>query len=298
VSRAPQLRSAAWRLVAGLLAIGLAPPAAAAEPPRTELDVQGHRGCRGLMPENSMPAFRHALELGVTTLELDVQSTGDRVLVVQHDAKLVAERCVGPDGRRVEPTPLRRLTWDQLQGIDCGRVGHRDFPEQELVSAPIPRLDEVLALAEEAGYPVRLSIEIKQQDAHGPSAEELAEPLVAALRRHGLVQRTIVQSFHAEALLAVRALEPALALAILVRNRGAYDRELERSGAGILSPKHRALRKEDVERMQRRGVAVIPWTVNRPDAIRRLIDWGVDGIISDYPDRVLAALREGGADGD
>ena len=263
------------------------------------LDVQGHRGCRGLMPENSMPAFRKALELGVTTLELDVHSTADQVLVVHHDAKLNSKRCVDASGSKVRGTALHQLTWEQLQGIDCGRAGTSAFPEQERVAAPIPRLDEVLALAVAAAYPVRVSVEIKASGAKGPSIEEIAGLLVDALRRHDLVQRAIVQSFSAEALVAVHEIEPALTLAILIRDRGSYDRALERSGAGVLSPKAGGLLESDVRRFQERGIAVIPWTVNRPAMIRRMIDWSVDGIVSDYPDQVIEILNEtdsGGSD--
>ena len=261
------------------------------EPGRV-LDVQGHRGCRGLMPENSMPAFRKALALGVTTLELDVHATADRVLVAHHDSKLSSKRCVDADGRKVRGTPLHQLTWAQIEGIDCGQAGNSKFPEQESVAAPIPRLDEVLALAGEAGYPVRFSIEIKSKGAKELPIPEIAGLLVEALRRHGLVQRAVVQSFSAEALVAVHEIEPALPLAILVRESASYDSALERSGARILSPKFTGLHESDVRRLQQQGVSVIPWTVNRLEAIRRMIDWGVDGIISDYPDRVIELLRE------
>ena len=282
-------------IVASILAFAFA--GAATTGSSRALDVQGHRGCRGLMPENSMPAFRKALDLGVTTLELDVHSTSDGVLVAHHDPTLNSKRCVDADGRQVRGTPLYKLTWDQIDGIDCGQTGSSAFPEQERVRATIPRLDEVLALAGEAGYPVRFSIEIKAKDAKGPSVAKVAGLLVDAVRSHGLVQRTIVQSFSADALVAVHEIEPALALAILVRSNAAYDKALERSGANILSPKVTELREGDVRRLQEQGVLVIPWTVNRPEVIRRMIDWNVDGIISDYPDRVIEALRESDSSG-
>jgi glycerophosphoryl diester phosphodiesterase len=280
-------------LICALLAhANQAGPAPAPGGARHELDVQGHRGCRGLMPENSMPAFERALELGVTTLEMDVQATADRVLVVHHDARLEPGRCFGPDGRKVRGAPLRSLTVAQLVGVDCGRKSNRSFPRQTRTTASIPRLAEVLELARGASYPVRVSIEIKLQDEKSLGPAEMADRVVAEVRAHGLVSRAIVQSFSPVALRAVGDLEPAISRAVLVRSRESYDRLLEESGAGILSPKYAGLTESDVQRMQARGVVVIPWTVNKPEAIRRMLDWGVDGIISDYPDVVLEILSE------
>jgi glycerophosphoryl diester phosphodiesterase len=262
-----------------------------AEPPALapELDIQGHRGCRGLMPENTLPAFAKALELGVTTLELDIQATRDRVLVVYHDQRLDAKRCMHDDGRKVSKKPFKDLLYEQLNDIDCGSRPHAGFLEQQRVpGARIPRLDEVLTLARDADYPVRLSIEIKlQKPGHALPVRDIAELLVGAVREHGLSDRTIVQSFAPSALAAVRDLDPTLARAILVRNRGRYASVVEESGATILSPKYTGLQEGDVRHFQSRGIPVIPWTVNQVADIRRMLDWGVEGIISDYPDRVI-----------
>jgi glycerophosphoryl diester phosphodiesterase len=262
------------------------------------LDIQGHRGCRGLFPENTLPAFEHALELRVTTLELDLQVTRDRVLVVHHDPRLNGKLCNRADGRSVEATPIRELLVEDLAEIDCGTRRAPGFPEQKTVpGARIPRLDQVLALAHDAAYPVRLSVEIKAQEKNDRvSSAEFAELLVGQLREHGLSERTIVQSFSVEALQAVREIAPDLERALLIRKRGRYDAAFAESGATILSPKHTALRREDVQRFREQGVPVIPWTVNAPEDIRRLVEWGVDGIISDYPDRVIEIAREASAE--
>ena len=126
------------------------------------LDVQGHRGCRGLRPENTLPAFEKALELGVTTLEMDIQATSDRVLVVTHDQRLDAKICVSDTGDRVPRDPFRDLRFEQLAQIDCGSRPSSKFPEQKPVpGARIPRLEQVFDLVRDADYPVQLSIEIK-----------------------------------------------------------------------------------------------------------------------------------------
>ena len=258
------------------------------------LDVQGHRGCRGLRPENTLPAFEKALELGVTTLEMDIQTTSDRVLVVSHDQHLDAKRCVSNTGHGVPREPFKDLRFEQLAQIDCGSQPSSKFPEQKPVpGAGVPRLEQVFDLARDADYPVQLSIEIKMQKRrHGIPIDEVARLLVDLVRRYGFETRTIVQSSDPEALNAVKELAPELRRSVLVRRRGSYDRLLREPGSPILSPRYDRLKRKDVTRLQARGVQIIPWTVNEPDDIRRMIAWGVDGIISDYPDRVLAALNE------
>jgi len=258
------------------------------------LDVQGHRGWRGLYPENTMAGFRAAIELRVTTLELDVQVTRDGVPVVHHDPRLNRSRCVRDDGTPVENLRLSRLDFASLADIDCGSRTNKKFPEQLSVRGErIPRLDQVLELADQADYPVGVSIEIKMQDSDpGRTVEELAALVVEAVRVHGLEERTIIQSFQPEALRAVAELAPEMGRAILVRSPGAYDRSVEQGHATILSPRHDGLTQAAVERFHQRGIAVIPWTVNKPKAMEQMISWGVDGIISDYPDRVLRILEE------
>jgi glycerophosphoryl diester phosphodiesterase len=275
-----------------LLLLGAAAGSTATGPP--ELEIQGHRGFRGRHPENTLPGFRAALALGISTLELDIQLTRDRVIVVHHDARLVHKRCMDDAGGRVPRDAIHDLDYDRLATIDCGTRTASSFPEQ--ASAPgarIPRLDQVLELARDAAYPVRLSIEIKmQRPRNGPPADEVAALTVQAIEAYGLTSRTTIQSFAPAALLAVQRLSPDMDRAILVRSRSAYDGMVERSAATILSPRYDGLRRQDVERMHDRGIRVIPWTVNRPEALRRMIGWNVDGVITDYPDLALEILTE------
>lgn len=286
-----EIRSYRGLAVAFLVLVGTM-TGVTAEAGGDSLDVQGHRGWRGQYPENTMAAFRAALELRVTTLELDVQVTRDGVPVVHHDAKLNRSLCVRDGGRPVEGQRIAEVDFASLADIDCGSRPNGRFPEQHRVQGErIPRLDQVLELALKADYPVRLSVEIKMQGSHSEgAAAELAGIIVETIRAHGLEERTIVQSYQSEALSAVADLAPELDRAILVRSPSAYDREVERARATILSPRHDGLTRAAVERFQQRGIAVIPWTVNKPSAIEKMISWGVDGIITDYPERVLEIL--------
>lgn len=236
-----------------------------------------------------MPAFRKALSLRVPTLELDLQLTQDHVFVVHHDAKLDPKRCIYDDGHKVENQAIDQLRYDALAHIDCGRVVDPRFPKQQAVAATrIPRLQDVLALARTAEYPVQFNVEIKwSKRRDGLTELAYARKLLALLKHYGMTHRTIVQSFHVPALLAVGSIDPTVRRAILVRQPEEYDAAVQQSRAIILSPRYDGLRRQDVERFQRLGIAVIPWTVNEPADLCRLIGWGVDGLITDYPDRAM-----------
>ena len=243
-----------------------------------------------------MPAFKKALSLHVPTLEFDLQLTQDHVFVVYHDAKLDPKRCVYDDGHKVEKQAIDQLRYDALAHIDCGRVVDSRFPKQQTVAGTrIPRLQDVLALAGSADYPVGLSVEIKwNKRRDGLTESSYARRLLMLLKKYGLTQRTIVQSFHAPALLAVGRMDATVRRAILVRRPEDYNLAVQQSRATILSPRYDGLRRDDVARFQRMGIAVIPWTVNEPADLCRLIAWGVDGLITDYPDRAMRLVNNNG----
>lgn len=253
------------------------------------LDIQGHRGYRGLLPENTIPAFKKALALRVTTLELDLQVTRDWTLVVYHDPHLDPKRCIYDDGQKVPKRLIEEFTYGDLGNIDCGQLFDPGFPTQEKISsARIPRLQDVLVLAQQADYPVRLNIELKWRKRKDDlSVHDLARRLIDQIKQYDLQSRTMIQSFYPPALRAVRDIDGDIARAILVEKPGDYDQRFREGAATILSPRFQQLRLKDVRRFQGRGVPVIPWTVNEAGDICRLIRWGVNGIISDYPERVI-----------
>jgi len=258
-----------------------------------DFDIQGHRGARGLAPENTMAAFGKAIDLGVTTLELDVVMTRDGVFAVHHDLQLNPKLCTSPGGESVRRRPLAELDFRDISGLDCGSRRPGKFPEQTLSPGEqIPRLEEVLDLAIEAPYPVRLSIEIKDSIAKMPKpVEAIVAQLVDLVRERGLEERAIIQSKWGEVLAEVRKQEPDLGRALVVEGASA-KRWVEDGTATIVSRKHAYLDRSEVDRLQRKEVLVIPWTVNKPRTIQKMMDWGVDGIITDYPDRALALLND------
>jgi glycerophosphoryl diester phosphodiesterase len=264
------------------------------------LDIQGHRGARGHLPENTLPAFALAIELGVTTLELDVGITRDGVVAVHHDRRLNPDLARGPDGAWVTwPTPtLHSLSFQELQRYDVGRMRpgsdyERRFPKQQPIDGTrIPRLADLFELARKT--PVRFNIELKLVPSHPDETlppEPFAGAVLAEVRKHGMESRSTLQSFDWRAVKVIEREAPQLATAYLTEAGDSILEKARDAGARTWAPDYRALTKDALEKAHRAGMRVVVWTVNEPRDIARLIAWGVDGIISDYPDRVLAETR-------
>jgi glycerophosphoryl diester phosphodiesterase len=267
--------------------------------PAHGFDIQGHRGARGHAPENTLPGFERALALGVTTLELDVGVTRDGVVVIHHDRALNPDLARGPDGRWiVEPRPLiHALSFAELQRYDVGRIRPdseyaRRFPHQRPVDGTrIPRLAELFALA---GATVRFNIETKispdaPRDTLPP--EPFARALIAEIRKAGVQERSTVQSFDWRTLKVLEREAPGIATAYLTDDRNADPQKVHAAGGRIWSPDFSTLTAQNVAAAKRLGLKIIPWTVNERADIERVLKLGVDGIITDYPDRVREALK-------
>ena len=308
--------------------------AACSSAPR--LDVQGHRGARGLAPENSLPAFEKALALGVTTLELDVGITRDGVVVVGHDPALNPNITRGPDGQWLtgRGPAVHSLTFAELSRYDIGRLkpgsGYaKQFPAQVAADGTrVPRLAEVFALAKDSR--VRFNIETKLSPL-APDETLAPEPFARALldevRRAGMESRVTIQSFDWRTLQVVqreareiptvyltaqarfldnictgpKAGTPAIAptecgespwtAGFHLRDYGSVPKLVKAAGGRIWSPNYQTLDADTLKEAKALGLRVVVWTVNDPTQIERMIKLGVDGIISDRPDRVLEAMK-------
>ncbi len=273
------------------------------------LDLQGHRGARGLKPENTLPAFRRALELGVTTLELDVVISADRKVVVSHEPWFSELICSHPDGHPVTAAEARRLrlfdmTYDQIRRFDCGMRRHPDFPRQEPERASKPLLSDVIREAEaftssRDGRPVQYNIETKSRPSgdgvYHPGPREFTELLYAVLVEHDVEHRSIIQSFDVRTLREAHRIDQDWQTSLLVdRWRGLMLRfRVKKLGflPSVYSPDFRVVTRSMVQRAHRRNIRVIPWTVNREVDMIRLAASGVDGLITDYPDIAIQALE-------
>lgn len=266
-----------------------------------DFDLQGHRGARGLKPENTWPAFEKALELGVQTLELDVVISGDGKVVVSHDPIMSTVICSNPDGTPVSgEIRLMDLTAAEIAEFDCGLRGNPRFPEQERLATYKPLLSDVIDLerrrsAELGREPALWNIETKSTEAgdgiYHPDPDRFARLLYGVLQDGGILGRTVVQSFDPRTLQVLRALDPDLRLSLLVGFQGvsAPEAALDRLGfvPEVYSPDHRPLTADLVSRIQALGMEVLPWTVNDPARMKELLEMGVEGLITDYPDRAL-----------
>jgi glycerophosphoryl diester phosphodiesterase len=279
-------------------------------------DLQGHRGARGLAPENTLPAFRKALDLGVTTLELDVVISKDGKVVVSHEPWMSGTICRRPDGTPIpedEETEhnIYAMSAEDVARYDCGTREHPRFPEQTLQMARKPLLRDVVeraeAVADSTGRPpvfynVETKIRPEWEGTFTPGPEPFARAVVEVLQEAGVASRSTVQSFDPRTLEVVRRLDSTPRIALLISER--FDRGLNENLAmlsfrpDIYSPAHALVDADlmaDVERLNagqdRPPLQVIPWTVNENADMHRLIDRGVDGLITDYPDRALKVVR-------
>lgn len=296
------------------------------------LDIQGHRGARGLQPENTLPAFETALDLGVTTLELDLHFTADGQIVVWHDPIVHPDKCrldsdaslSGPDLGEANETDIRIAGFSRadLMAYRCDKNPDENrFPNQLPTptaiagdSYQIVTLDQLFDFVAEyatsdlktpeqkaAATNVRFNVETKRDpdrpetindgfDGTSPGPFELA--LLALIEDHGLSNRVVVQSFDHRSLRAIRSQDPAIRLAALTSRNVPFGADFA-DFADIWSPDYRSLSASSLEAAHAAGLQVIPWTVNEPADMTRLIDLGVDGLISDRPDLLVALVPAG-----
>jgi len=282
-----------------------------------DFDLQGHRGARGLFPENTLDGFRAAARLGVGTFELDVGTTRDGAVVVHHDPALNPNTTRDGMGRWLDGAGplLRDLTLAQLREYDVGRLRPGTaYAETYLGQAPqdgarVPTLDEVLALE----ATLRWNIELKVMPTHPGwtiPAEEMVERVLHIVGAAGAGPRVALQSFDWRAPRHLRRIRPGIAAGWLTDARTVADAPLwlgrhlggmadvpdavAAEGGGAWAPYHSDLTDDLLDRAHDLGLRVIPWTVNAVADMQRLMEWGVDGLITDWPDRALSLLGRPG----
>jgi glycerophosphoryl diester phosphodiesterase len=274
------------------------------EDPR--LDVQGHRGARGLYPENSIPGFIKALEIGVTTLELDLCMTGDGKIIVSHEPYFSPDFCTYPSGNAISKDTLinmYQMTYEEIAQFDCGSIPHPRFPQQQKMRVAKPLLSDVFDEVEsyleiKKLTPVFYNIELKTRretdTLFHPLPEDFSKEVFELVSKKGLWNRVNIQSFDFRTLQFFREEYPEVRLALLIENRLSWQQNIDSLGftPEIYSCYYRLLSPSIVKELQDAGMQVIPWTVNEERAIKEVLDWGVNGIISDYPNRVLKIVNQ------
>ncbi|MBX2947520.1 MAG: glycerophosphodiester phosphodiesterase [Cyclobacteriaceae bacterium] len=281
-----------------------------------KFDLQGHRGARGLLPENTIPAFIKALDYGVTTIELDLAVTKDGRVIVSHEPWMSAEICLQPDGSEIAKADemnfnIYQLTYDEVEKFDCGSRGNSRFPEQEKRSAHKPLLSDVIIAVEDyiknnSRYEVDYNIEIKSRkdgdNIYHPTPQEFSDKVYQLVDQYLPWERIVVQSFDLRVLKYWKTTYPHVRLAFLIENAKSPQKNLEELGfiPSVYSPYFKLLTKEQVDYLHTLSfskpptngtvpsntkVRVIPWTVNETEDMKKLKTMGVDGLITDYPNR-------------
>ncbi|HEY6505408.1 MAG TPA: glycerophosphodiester phosphodiesterase family protein [Chitinophagaceae bacterium] len=264
-------------------------------------DKQGHRGCRGLMPENTIPAMLKALDLGVTTLELDVVITKDKKVILSHEQWFGEEITTKPDGSYMGVREERKfniywMTYEQTKDFDVGMKPHPRFPQQQKMKAVKPLLSDVIDSVNgymktgKRAFPY-YNIETKSDPEFDgvfqPKPEEFVELLMAVIKGKGIEDHVIIQSFDFRTLRYLHQKYPHVRTAMLIED---YDkRELDEQvkdlgfTPSVYSPAQELVNEKLVKKCHKQKMKIIPWTVNEKEKIEELKKMGVDGIITDYP---------------
>jgi glycerophosphoryl diester phosphodiesterase len=271
--------------------------------------VQGHRGCRGLLPENTIPAFLQALELGVSTLEMDVVVTADQRVIVSHEPWMNPDICVAPDGSKILRAKAKRLniytmTLAEAQSYRLGTKAYSKFPDQQQVETRKPSLTEVVSevrawcLANGQDLP-GFNIEIKSMAAGDglfhPGPQEYAQQFLKEFLGLDIELQSTIQSFDPRLLRAIENEHSGLNLIYLIDHKrdlpNNFESRFDFKLFGI-SPDKQLVNKEVVDFCSEKGYLLSVWTVNDSEEIQALIDLGIRNIISDYPNLLIEIAKQ------
>jgi glycerophosphoryl diester phosphodiesterase len=255
--------------------------------------VHGHRGARARRPENTLPAFRYAIQAGVDALEMDMAVTKDNVIVISHDPILRPPVCTGKQPSAI----IHELTLKEVEEWDCGAKQNPAFPLQEPVPGTrMPTLDDVFRLANQGSFDYNIETKsFPDRPELTPEPAEFVRMVLAKIREYHLEKRVILQSFDFRTLLAMKKLAPEIRLSALTeKDARSFPQIAAEAKADIISPHYSLVTPEKVKEAHAAGLQVVPWTANSPTEWDALIAAHVDAIISDNPAELIAYLKKKG----
>ena len=268
------------------------------------IDWQGHRGARGLSPENTTEAMLEALKYPITTLELDVVIAKDNVVMVSHEPWMSSEICLDLKGNSVKEKAINlyKLTSDDIVKYDCGSKKHDRFPQQKKMKTFKPRLEKLLSETEKVilqkNLQINYNIEIKstpedERDGFQPDVAKFTDLVIATIIRKVDPSRVTIQSFDWRVLKYLHKAYPTWKTVALIEESFTPEKVLKNLGftPTVFSPYFKELSAEKIKFFQKKGVQVIPWTVNEVSDMEKMLKMGVDGIITDYPDRITKVKK-------
>ena len=274
---------------------------------QSTFDIEGHRGCRGLYPENTITAFIEAVKLGVNTLEMDIIISKDGKVVISHDPFMNSVICTAPDGKPVaaadeQKYKIYNLTYDEIKKFDCGLRGNPKFPDQKKVAVHKPLLSEVIDSVEKyvadhhlpaVHYNIETKSTIEGDDVNHPKPKIFTQMFYDIIKQKGVIKKCILQSFDVRTLQEMKKIDSTVTTAYLVENLDGLDKNLKKLGFNpdIYSPYYMLVNKKMIHKCHHLNIKVLPWTVNDEKEMLKLKKMNVDGLISDYPDRLIKVLR-------
>ncbi len=273
----------------------------------SKVEIHGHRGARGLLPENTLSAFKEAVNFGVDAIELDVVISKDNQIVVSHEEWMNADFCLLPDGKEILTSDeklynLFNMSYNEIKMFDCGTKTNRHFPFQKSEKAYKPLLSEVIGFIEEFTKinnlkPVTYNIEIKSEIANEPTfqprPDKIVDLVLHCLSKFSINERVIIQSFDSRILEIINKQNRHFRLGYLIENNNDFETNLSKLcfKPHYYNPEYILVTKELITYMHQKNIKVIPWTVNDSDVMKHLLKLGVDGIITDYPNIALEVLK-------
>ena len=275
---------------------------------QTKPEINGHRGCRGLMPENTIPAFLKAVDVGATYLELDVVISQDNQVVISHEPYMNYVTCLDSHGNPIPKEQqtqynIYRMTIDQIRMFDCGSLPNPNFPEQEKMKVTKPLFSEMIDAVEshvkqQGLEPVSYNIEIKcspeGDHVFHPEPARIIDLVLTVVKDKGIEDRCLIQSFDVRPLQYLHSIQPDMRTGLLIQNARTMKQNLKKLGytPTHYNPYHLLVTRKLLKKLHKRGIQLYAWTVNKEKDIRKMLDLGVDGIITDFPDRVKALVQE------
>ncbi len=269
--------------------------------------IHGHRGARGLYPENTITAFIEAVKLGVDALEMDVVISKDNQVVVSHEPYMNALFCSTPDGVAINSAyekqhNLYHMSYEQIKQYDCGMRGNRLFPQQQKLAEHKPLLSEVIKAVDaytqlnhlpSMHYNIEIKSELQDDHLFQPTSVTFVNLVYDELVKLKILPRTILQSFDVRILKVLKEKDSTLTLSYLVENKDSLEINLQRLGfmPNIYAPEFILINEQLVSDLKNKNIKLITWTVNEVDDIKRLINMGVETLITDYPDKAINYIQ-------
>lgn len=275
----------------------------------TRPEIHGHRGCRGLMPENTIPGFKLAVRQGIDWIEMDIVISGDGKIVVSHEPWMNPMICTTPKGDTLTldegmAINLYTMPYKEINDYDCGLRPHPDFLDQEQKSANKPLLSRVIEEVEEhvvlyglhmVGYNVEVKSKPEWYGIYQPEPKEYARILMQEIQELNIDERLILQSFDIAILEEIRKIDSSIEIALLVDNDQGFEANMAKLSfvPEHYSPHERLVTSELIEKVRAQDMEIHVWTVNERERMQQMIDLHVNGIITDYPDRLVELVRGG-----